>query len=181
MYMGDLAYSKSGTKLERRRQLPSGICSLQEAWPYRSNIAGGANKLNETSLRVRQDAGSSCWNRTRRCFFSWSEQEKNIHVTFVAERVKQTCARPCAFPKAMCLPACLPACLPTCLPRCLSAVPLTPPPYLAGNLYIYLSVKAEAGGGAGDGPEYPLSSVLRKNKGTLSVVAEYRKILKSGG
>lgn len=41
-------------------------------------------------------------------------------------------------------------------------------------------VKAEAGSVAGDGPEYPLSSVLRKNKGTLSVVAEYRKILKSG-
>ncbi|CBJ28504.1 Indole-3-glycerol-phosphate synthase [Ectocarpus siliculosus] len=40
--------------------------------------------------------------------------------------------------------------------------------------------QAEAGKGAGDGPEYPLSDVLRKNKGTLSVVAEYRKILKSG-
>lgn len=40
--------------------------------------------------------------------------------------------------------------------------------------------QAEAGSVAGDGPEYPLSSVLRKNKGTLSVVAEYRKILKSG-
>lgn len=41
--------------------------------------------------------------------------------------------------------------------------------------------QAEAGEGAGDGPEYPLSDVLRKNKGTLSVVAEYKKILKSGG
>eukprot|EP00903_Cladosiphon_okamuranus_P010206 g9665.t1 len=40
--------------------------------------------------------------------------------------------------------------------------------------------QAEAGSGTGDGPEYPLSSVLRKNTGTLSVVAEYRKILKSG-
>ena len=43
---------------------------------------------------------------------------------------------------------------------------------------IYLPAKAEAS--AGDGPEYPLSSVLRMNKGTLSVVGEYRKILKSG-
>lgn len=41
--------------------------------------------------------------------------------------------------------------------------------------------QAEAGTGAGDDPEYPLSSVLRKNEGTLSVVAEYRQILKSGG
>eukprot|EP00904_Undaria_pinnatifida_P003102 jgi/Undpi1/12793/HiC_scaffold_7.g02460.m1 len=40
--------------------------------------------------------------------------------------------------------------------------------------------QVEAGTIGGDGPEYPLSSVLRKNKGTLSVVAEYRKILKSG-
>ncbi|CAM9823605.1 unnamed protein product [Pylaiella littoralis] len=40
--------------------------------------------------------------------------------------------------------------------------------------------QAEAGTGAGDDPEYPLSSVLRKNEGTLSVVAEYRQILKSG-
>ncbi|CAM9374188.1 unnamed protein product [Scytosiphon promiscuus] len=40
--------------------------------------------------------------------------------------------------------------------------------------------QAEAGSGAGDGSEHPLSDVLRKNKGTLSVVAEYRKILKSG-
>ncbi|CAM9925135.1 unnamed protein product [Ascophyllum nodosum] len=37
-----------------------------------------------------------------------------------------------------------------------------------------------AGGTVGDNPERPLSSVLRKNKGTISVVAEYRKILKSG-
>ncbi|CAM9996011.1 unnamed protein product, partial [Laminaria digitata] len=40
--------------------------------------------------------------------------------------------------------------------------------------------QAEAGSVTGDGPEFPLSSVLRKNKGTLSVVAEYRKIIKSG-
>lgn len=47
--------------------------------------------------------------------------------------------------------------------------------------YFCVMRQAEAGEAAApDTPEYPLSSVLRKRAGTLSIVAEYRRILKSG-